>query len=193
MVSEPRQKVYVNGVDVSVLISREMYFDNNGKPITTSLKDHTKDLIKGKYASMDDFLTRWNSSDKKEVIIKELEEQGVMVEALRDAVNREVDLFDLICHVAFDKPPLTRQERANNVKKRNYFTKYGEQARKVLEALLDKYADEGVTNIESMDVLKVKPLNEFGSPLEIIKEFGSKAKYLEAIKELEQELYKTGA
>lgn len=193
MVSEPRQKVYVNGVDVSVLISREMYFDNNGKPITTSLKDHTKDLIKGKYASMDDFLTRWNSSDKKEVIIKELEEQGVMVEALRDAVNREVDLFDLICHVAFDQPPLTRQERANNVKKRNYFTKYGEQARKVLEALLDKYADEGVTNIESMDVLKVKPLNEFGSPLEIIKEFGSKAKYLKAIKELEQELYKTGA
>lgn len=193
MVSEPRQKFYVNGVDVSVLISREMYFDNNGKPITTSLKDHTKDLIKGKYASMDDFLTRWNSSDKKEVIIKELEEQGVMVEALRDAVNREVDLFDLICHVAFDKPPLTRQERANNVKKRNYFTKYGEQARKVLEALLDKYADEGVTNIESMEVLKVKPLNEFGSPLEIINEFGSKAKYLEAIKELEQELYKTGA
>jgi type I restriction enzyme R subunit len=193
MVSEPRQKVYVNGVDVSVLISREMYFDNNGKPITTSLKDHTKGLIKGKYASMDDFLTRWNSSDKKEIIIKELEEQGVMVEALRDAVNREVDLFDLICHVAFDQPPLTRQERANNVKKRNYFTKYGEQARKVLEALLDKYADEGVTNIESMDVLKVKPLNEFGSPLEIIKEFGSKAKYLEAIKELEQELYKTGA
>ncbi|AFL83662.1 helicase, type I site-specific restriction-modification system restriction subunit [Belliella baltica DSM 15883] len=193
MVSEPRQKVYVNGVDVSVLISREMYFDNNGKPITTSLKDHTKDLIKGQYASMDDFLTRWNSSDKKEVIIKELEEQGVMVEALRDAVNWEVDLFDLICHVAFDQPPLTRMERANNVKKRNYFTKYGDQAKKVLEALLDKYADEGVTNIESMDVLKVKPLNEFGSPLEIIKEFGSKAKYLEAIKELEQELYKTGA
>lgn len=193
MVSEPRQKVYVNGVDVSVLISREMYFDNNGKPITTSLKDHTKDLIKGQYASMDDFLTRWNSSDKKEVIIKELEEQGVLVEALRDAVNREVDLFDLICHVAFDQPPLTRKERANNVKKRNYFTKYGDQAKKVLEALLDKYADEGVTNIESMDVLKVKPLSEFGSPLEIIKEFGSKAKYLEAIKELEQELYKTGA
>jgi type I restriction enzyme, R subunit len=193
MVSEPRQKVYVNGVDVSVLISREMYFDNNGKPITTSLKDHTKDLIKCQYASMDDFLTRWNSSDKKEVIIKELEEQGILVEALRDAVNREVDLFDLICHVAFDQPPLTRKERANNVKKRNYFTKYGDQAKKVLEALLDKYADEGVTNIESMDVLKVKPLNEFGSPLEIIKEFGSKAKYLEAIKELEQELYKTGA
>ncbi|RLD55071.1 MAG: restriction endonuclease, partial [Bacteroidetes bacterium] len=191
-VKKPRQKVYVNGVDVSILISREMYFDNDGKPITTSLKDHTKELIKGQYASLDDFLNKWNSTEKKEAIIKELEEQGVMVEALRDAVNREVDLFDLICHVAFDQPPLTRKERANNVKKRNYFTKYGEQARKVLETLLDKYADEGVTNIESMDVLKVKPLTDFGSPIEIIKQFGSKAKYLEAIKELEQELYKVG-
>lgn len=192
-VHEPREKVYVNGVDVSVLISREMYFDNNGKPITTSLKDHTKDLIKGQYASLDEFLNRWNSTDKKEVIIKELEDQGVLVEALRDAVNRKVDLFDLICHVAFEQPPLTRKERANNVKKRDYFTKYGEQARKVLETLLDKYADEGVTNIESMDILKVKPLTDYGSPLEIIKQFGSKAKYLEAVKELEQELYKTGA
>uniref|UniRef100_UPI00404748E4 EcoAI/FtnUII family type I restriction enzme subunit R n=1 Tax=Roseivirga sp. TaxID=1964215 RepID=UPI00404748E4 len=192
-VKEPRMKVYVNGVDVSVLISREMYFDNDGKPITSSLKDHTKELIKGQYASLDDFLNRWNSTDKKEVIIKELEDQGVLVDALRDAVNREVDLFDLICHVAFDQPPLTRQERANNVKKRDYFTKYGEQARKVLESLLDKYADEGVTNIESMDILKVKPLTDYGSPLEIIKQFGSKAKYLEAVKELEQELYKTGA
>lgn len=192
-VNEPRQKVYVNGVDVSILISREMYFDNDGKPITTSLKDHTKELIKGQFASLNDFLNKWNSSDKKETIIKELEEQGVLVEALRDAVNREVDLFDLICHVAFDQPPLTRQERANNVKKRNYFTKYGNEARKVLESLLDKYADEGVTNIESMDILKVKPLTDFGSPMEIIKQFGSKAKYLEAVKELETELYKTGA
>lgn len=191
--NEPREKVYVNGVDVSVLISREMYFDNQGKPITTSLKDHTKELIKGQYASLDDFLNRWNSTDKKEIIIKELEEQGVLVEALRDAVNREVDLFDLICHVAFEQPPMTRKERANNVKKRDYFTKYGEQARKVLESLLEKYADEGVTNIESMDILKVKPLTDYGSPLEIIKQFGSKANYLAAVKELEIELYKTGA
>ncbi|TVR36923.1 MAG: DEAD/DEAH box helicase [Cryomorphaceae bacterium] len=193
-VNDPRQKIYVNGVDVSVLISREMYFDNNGKPITTSLKDHTKELIKGQYASLDDFLNRWNSTDKKEVIIKELEDQGVLVEALRDAVNREVDLFDLICHVAYEQPPLTRKERANNVKKRDYFTKYGEQARKVLETLLDKYADEGVTNIESMDILKVQPLTEYGSAIEIVNGiFGGKKKYMEAVKELEQELYKTGA
>jgi type I restriction enzyme R subunit len=100
-------------------------------------------------------------------------------------------LFDLICHIAYDQPPLTRKERANNVKKRNYFTKYGEQSRKVLEALLDKYADEGIENIESMEVLKVKPLNEFGSPIEIISEFGSKEAYLKAIQDLENELYKT--
>jgi len=189
----PREKVYVNGVDVSILVVRELYFDNYGKPITVSLKDHTKNLIRGQYASLDDFLLKWNQADKKEVIIKELEEHGILVEALRDAVNREVDLFDLICHVAFDQQPLTRKERANNVKKRNYFTKYGEQARKVLETLLDKYADEGLANIESMEVLKVQPFTEYGSPIEIIKQFGSKAKYQEAVKELEQELYKTGA
>jgi type I restriction enzyme R subunit len=190
VVREPRQKVYVNGVDVSVLISREMYFDQHGKPITISLKDHTKEIIKEKYASLDDFLNKWNSTERKEAIISELQEQGVMVEALYEAVDKKLDLFDLICHVAYDKPPLTRKERANNVKKRNYFTKYGEQAIKVLEALLDKYADEGITNIESIEVLRVNPFDSFGSPTEIIKEFGSKEKYLLAVRELEVELYK---
>lgn len=185
-----REKVYVNGVDVSVLVSREMYFDQHGKPITTSLKDHTKEIIKEKFASIDEFLNKWNTTDRKEAIIAELQDQGVMVEALYEAVDKQVDLFDLICHIAFDQPPLTRKERANNVKKRNYFTKYGEQAKKVLEALLDKYADEGITNIESIEVLRVNPFDEFGSPLEIINEFGSKEKYLQAVKELENELYK---
>ena len=188
-----RKKIYVNGIDVSVLVSREMYFDNNGKPITTSLKDHTKEIIKGQFASLDDFLQKWNNAEKKEVIIKELQEEGVMIEALQEAVDRDVDLFDLICHVAFDQPPLTRKERANNVKKRNYFTKYSEQARKVLETLLDKYTDEGVTNLESLEVLKVKPLADYGSPMEIINEFGNKENYLKAIKELEVELYKIEA
>jgi type I restriction enzyme R subunit len=188
---QQREKVYVNGVDVSVLITREMYFDQQGKPITTSLKDHTREIIKGKFASLDDFLNKWNGTDRKEAIIAELQDQGVMVEALYDAVNKEVDLFDLICHVAFDQPPLTRKERANNVRKRDYFARYGDQAKKVLEALLDKYADEGISNIESIEVLRVNPFDEFGSPLEIIKEFGSKDKYLQAVKDLEVELYKT--
>jgi len=189
-VNEPRQKVYVNGVDVSVLISRELHFDQHGKLITTNLKDYTKDIIKKQYASLDDFLNKWNNTDRKKAIIDELIEQGVMVESLYDAVDKQLDLFDLICHIAYDQPPLTRKERANNVKKRNYFAKYGEQARKVLEALLDKYADQGIENIEDIQILTVPPINEFGSVTEIIKAFGSREEYEKAIKELENELYK---
>lgn len=186
---EPREKFYVNGVDVSVLISRELHFDQHGRPITTSLKDHTKDIIQGRFASLDDFLNKWKGSDRKEAIIAELAEQGVMVEALYEAIDKQVDLFDLICHVAYDQPPMTRKERANNVKKRNYFTKYGEQARKVLEALLDKYADQGIENIENIQILTVPPINEFGSVTEIIQAFGSREEYEKAIKDLENELY----
>ncbi|MCC7466326.1 MAG: DEAD/DEAH box helicase family protein [Saprospiraceae bacterium] len=189
-VHEPREKIYVNGVDVSVLISRELHFDQQGKPITTSLKDHTREIIKEQFASLDDFLNKWKNSDRKEAIIAELMEQGVMVEALYDAVDKQVDLFDLICHVAYDQPPLTRKERANKVKKRNYFTKYGEQARKVMEALLDKYADQGIENIENIQILTVPPINEFGTVTEIIKAFGSREAYEKAIRELENELYK---
>ncbi|MFX3626065.1 MAG: EcoAI/FtnUII family type I restriction enzme subunit R [bacterium] len=187
-----RQKVFVNGVDVSILISREMYMDKDGKLITVSLKDHTRELIQGRFASLDEFLKHWHTAAQKEAVIKELEEHGILVEALLNAVDKEADLFDIICHVAYDQQPLTRKERANNVRKRNYFTKYGERARKVLEALLDKYADEGIENIESIEVLKVKPIDQMGSPIEIVNGiFGSKKQYLQAIKELEDELYRT--
>ena len=183
------QKIYINGVDVTVLNSREMYFDKDGKPVTMSMKDYTKSLLSEKYESLDQFLNLWKSADRKGALIEELNEQGIPVEELLKAVNRECDLFDIICHVAFDQKPLTRKERANNVKKRNYFTKYGEKARAVIEALIEKYADEGIENIESMDVLKLNPLSDFGSPLEIVKSFGGKNQYLEAIKDLENELY----
>jgi type I restriction enzyme R subunit len=189
-VREPRQKVYVNCVDVSVLISRELHFNQHGRPITTSLKDHTKEIIKEQFASLDDFLNKWKNSDRKEAIIAELIDQGVMVEALYEAVDKQVDLFDLICHVAYDQPPMTRKERANNVKKRNYFTKYSEQARNVLEALLDKYADQGIENMENIQILTVPPISNFGSVTEIIKVFGNREAYEKAIKELENELYK---
>lgn len=148
-------KVYINGVDVTVLNTRELYFDKNGKPITISLKDYTKNILSEKYKSLDEFLYLWNNSERKEAIVEELHEQGFLVKDLLEAVNKECDLFDIICHVAFDQKPLTRRERANNVKKRNYFTKYGEQARKVLEALIEKYADEGIENIDTMEVLKL--------------------------------------
>lgn len=183
------QKIYINGVDVTILNSREMYFDKDGKPVTMSMKDYTKSLLSEKYESLDQFLNLWKSADRKEALIEELNEQGIPVEELLKAVNRECDLFDIICHVAFDQKPLTRKERANNVKKRNYFTKYGEKARAVIEALIEKYADEGIENIESMEVLKLNPLSDFGSPLEIVKSFGGKNQYLEAIKELENEIY----
>lgn len=187
----PIEKVFVNGIDVSILISRDLTFDKNGKPITQKLTDYTKEIVTDKYATLDEFLNKWQESDKKEALINELSEQGVPVDELIKAVDKKLDLFDLICHVAYDQPPLTRRERANNVKKRNYFTKYGDQAREVLEALLDKYADEGIENIESLDVLNVIPFTDFGSRIQIVKGiFGGKENYLEAVRELETELYK---
>lgn len=186
---EKSKKIYINGVDVSVLNQRELYFDKDGKPVTIGLKDYTKQLVADQFESLDKFLISWSQADRKEAIIQELQEQGIPVDELLNAVNKECDLFDIICHVAFDQPPLTRKERANNVKKRNYFTKYGEKAAKVLEALVDKYADEGIENIESMEVLKINPISEFGSPVEIVKSFGGRTQYLQAIKELENEIY----
>ncbi len=187
----PREKVFVSGIDVSVLVSRELSFDKDGKLITRKLTDYTKEIVTEQFSTLNDFLNKWNDSDKKETLIRELEERGVPVDDLINSVDKKLDLFDLICHVAFDQPPLTRKERANNVRKRNYFTKYGEKSRQVLEALLDKYADEGIENIESLDVLNVLPFTDFGSRVQIVKGvFGGKDKYLEAIKDLETELYK---
>lgn len=184
-----RVKYYVGDVEVTVVAERVQYYDKEGKLITESLKDYTQKNVKQEYASLDEFLVRWTKAEQKQAVIQELQEQGVILEALAEEVGKDFDPFDLICHVVFGQPPLTRRERAENVKKRNYFTKYGEQAHNVLNALLDKYADEGIENIESMNVLKVQPLNNFGAPLEIIGFFGGKKKYLQAIKELEEQLY----
>ncbi len=186
----PRGKVYVAGVDVSILNERIQYTDSDGKLITGSSKDYTKQTIQKEYRTLDDFLSKWNRSDKKKAIIDELEKHGVVTENLMEEVKKDLDIFDLICHIAWDKPALTRKERAENVKKRNYFTKYGDAARKVIEALLDKYADEGIENIEDLAVLKVEPFKNMGTPTEIIKIFGGKDAYLKVIKELEQEIYR---
>ena len=188
---QTREKVYVNGIDVSVLLIQEMFHDYKGNLITENLKDYTKKIINNSYTSLNDFLTKWQNAERKEAIIEELKSNGVIVEALVDAVSKPLDLFDLICFVAYGQPPLTHKERADNVRKRNYFTKYGDKARKILDALLDKYADEGISDIENIEVLRVKPFVDFGSPVEIIREFGDMNKYLKAVKELENELYKT--
>lgn len=190
---ERREKIFVNGVDVTVLNERVQILDSNGKLITGSLKDYTKAQVHKEFASLDDFLNRWNSSDKKQAIIDELESNGIVYENFKYEIGKDLDIFDLILHCAYDKPPLSRKERAENVKKRDYFTKYEQQAKKVLEILLDKYADEGIENVESLNILKVQPFDKIGSPLEIIKLFGGKQQYLNAIKELEEELYKIAA
>lgn len=182
-------KFVVKGVSVSVLSERVQYIGTDGKLITESLKDYTAKTVKQDYKTLNDFLRKWNGADQKQAVIKELEEQGVIWEALKDEVGKDYGAFDLICHVVYGQPPLTRKERAENVKKRDIFTKYGPQARKVLEALLSKYADEGIVPIEDVSVLKVQPFTEMGRPMEIIKEFGSKKEYLSAIKELEQVIY----
>lgn len=183
-------KYVVTGVDVHKVSERTQYYGKDGKLITESIKDYTKQSVGEQYRSLNEFIRKWDDAEQKQAIIQELEEQGVIWEALEEEVGKEYEPFDLICHVVFDQPPLTRKERAENVRKRNYFTKYGEEARKVLEALLEKYADEGVSNIESMEVLKVQPINEIGSPFEIIRAFGGKKEYENAIKELETYLYK---
>ncbi|WP_297745423.1 EcoAI/FtnUII family type I restriction enzme subunit R [Nitrosomonas sp.] len=187
------RRYVVANVEVEVAAERVQYFDANGKLITESLKDYTRKALAREYATFDDFLRRWSSAEKKQAIIDELSEQGVFFDALADEIGRQsgkaFDPFDLVCHVAWDMPPLTRKERAEQVKKRNYFTRYGEQARRVLEALLDKYADEGVAHIEETQILTIAPFTEFGTPLEIIRAFGGLNQYQQAVHDLEEALY----
>ena len=189
IISERLEKIRINGVPVKIINERIQYLGIDGKIITESLKDYTQNNIKKQYQTLELFLTQWNSAEKKEVIIKELEEQGVFFEILKNEVGNDYDPFDLICHLAFDAKPLTRMERANNVKKRNYFTKYGDKAQTILNSLLHKYAEDGMLTLESTEVLKLDPLNKLGTPVELIKAFGGKQKYLTALRELQTELY----
>lgn len=184
-----KEKIYIRGVDVSILSERKQFLDANGKLITCSLKEYTKTGILTSYRSLDSFLKTWNDAQKKKAIIEELENQGIIFEELKDEIKSDLDIFDLICHIAWDAPPLTRKERAEHVRKRNYWTKYGDSARKVLDALLDKYAETGIEEIEDMKILTVEPLKNFGTPAEIVRTFGGKQNFLAALKELEDEIY----
>ncbi|HHJ14776.1 MAG TPA: DEAD/DEAH box helicase [Gammaproteobacteria bacterium] len=184
-------KVRVSGVPARIINERIEYIGPDGKLVTESYKDFTRKQIRSEYASLDDFLQRWNGEKKKQAILDELEEHGIVLDNLAAEVGREYGDFDLIAHIAFGQPPLTRRERANKVRKRNYFTRYGDKARAVLEALLDKYAGEGITSLETPKVLKLKPFDRIGTPVEIINQvFGGKANYEQAVRELEQELFK---
>ncbi|MGB5687339.1 MAG: type I restriction-modification enzyme R subunit C-terminal domain-containing protein, partial [Candidatus Electrothrix sp.] len=184
------RKIYLSGVNVRILAERVEYIGPDGTLITESYRDFSRKQIRSEFASLDDFLQRWQSADKKKIVLELLEEQGVILENLAAEVGSEYGEFDLICHIAFDQPPLTRKERAAEVKKRDYFTKYGNQARAVLNNLLDQYADTGICSIEHNNILKMKPFNEIGTPLEIIKQvFGGKKQYQQALVELEEQLY----
>lgn len=189
----PPTRYYVDDVEVSVSVERVQYLDENGKLITESLTDYTKKTVLKHYASLDAFLTKWTSAERKRPIMEELAKQGVFLDELAEQVGKDLDPFDLICHIAFDRPPLTRKERAARVKKRDIFGKYEAKARAVLEALLEKYADAGIASVESLEILKLDPFRSLGTPVEIINLFGGKAAYLKAVNELETALYQEAA
>jgi len=184
-------KRYVVGGNVTVAVARErvQYLNAQGKLITDSLKDYTRINLTSRFTSLDQFLQTWNDADRKAALLHELEGHGVLFEALADEVGKDLDPFDLLLYVGWNMPPLTRRERANRVKKRNVFTQYGPVARKVIDALLDKYADEGITLVESDEVLRIQPLNTMGSPVELVRSFGGRPQFLSAIKLLENEIY----
>ena len=189
----PKKYILGNNVTVSVARERVQYLNADGKLITESLRDYTRINLLKKYDSLDEFLQAWQQADRKAALLQELEGQGVLLEALADEVAHmgmvDLDPFDLLLHVAYDQPPLTRRERARRVHKRNVFTHYGPVARKVLEALLDKYADEGIATIESNEVFKLQPFTDLGSPVELVRSFGGRPQYLAALQTLGRELY----
>lgn len=189
--SDEKKKKYMLG-DTSVSVSQKhvQYLDKNGNLITESLIDYTKRNVRNQYASMNDFLQAWNDAERKQTIIEELEKRGIFFDDLCDEVGKDLDPFDMILHIVFDQPPLTRKERAENVRKRNYFTKYGKQVAEILDALLTKYADTGLSDLENVDVLKVDPIKQYGTQVYIVNNiFGGITKFRQAIKDLEAAIY----
>ena len=183
------KKVYVDWVKVNITNERVQYLWPDGKLITESLKDYSKKNILSQYQTLDNFLTTWKNADKKEAVVQELLEKWVILDELARDVWKDMDPFDLICHIAFDRPALTRKERVDNIKKRNYFEKYSREALEVIEALLEKYAESGINTIEDIGILNIWRFRKFGSPLEIISRFGKKADYLKVVREIEERIY----
>ena len=193
---EGHHKYIVDGHDIRITHEKVSYLGSDGHTLVTeSLTDFTRKSIRGKYATLDDFINNWKEVDRKKVIVDELKEYNVLIDAVREANPQlaEADIFDIICHVAFDRKPMTRRERANNVKKRDYLSKYQGMARQVLETLLDKYADNGIIELENENVLELPPFNQIGTPVKIIKLFGGITGYMNALTELKTELYRSVA
>ncbi len=188
-----RRKVYVDNVSASIVAERIEYLDQYGKLVTESLRDFTRKALKRRFASLDDFLRRWKATERKQAILEELEAEGLALDPIAEELGKDLDPFDLICHVAFDAKPLTRRERAESVKKRDVFAKYGDQARAVLDALLVKYADEGVLNLDDANVLRIPPLSGLGTPVQLVNAFGGKAQFVAAVHNLQSALYQESA
>jgi type I restriction enzyme R subunit len=193
-IAEAPVKYYIKGAPVTVLTERVEYLDENGRLVTESLRDYSRKTIRQHYASLDQFLHRWQAAARKEAIIVELAEAGLLLDPLREEVGKDLDPFDLICHFAFDQPPLTRRDRVANVRKRDVFTQYGPQARAVLEALLDKYQDEGVVSgLDDPRILQIAPFASMGTVPQLIKHFGSRADFERAVHALQTALYQESA
>jgi type I restriction enzyme R subunit len=188
---QPSRKLYVNGVLVTIIAERVKYLDADGTLITESLRDYSRKAVVNHFASLEMFLRRWKGADRKQAIIDELEAQGLRIEPLADEVNQDLDPFDLICHVAYDRPPLTRRERAEHVRKRDVFSRYGPQARAVLEALLTKYQDDGLIDLSDPRVLQLPPFDTLGTPVELIRQFGSRAGFEQAAHALQDAIYES--
>lgn len=189
---EKKKKVFVDGVDVQIINERVQYIGLDGKLITENLINYSKRNILKKYQTLSVFLNEWNKTKQKEIIIKELESKGVFFENIKNIMGNNFDPFDLICHIAFDKKPLTRLERINNIKKRDYFTKYEKKARLVIEAILEKYSDGGILNYEDLSIINLDPINKVGTPVEIAEFFGGKESLFKVMNEISDQIYDTG-
>ncbi|MCB6179028.1 DEAD/DEAH box helicase family protein [Rhodobacter sp. Har01] len=190
---DPMRKVYVDGVGAMILAERVEYLDEHGRLITESLRDYTRKALKRRFASLDDFLKRWKSEERKQAVLDELAAEGLPLDVVAQELGKNLDPFDLICHIAFDAKPLTRHERAEGVKKRDVFAKYGPTARAVLEALLDKYADDGMMSFDDPKILKINPFAHMGTEVELMRAFGKKQDYLQAMRDLQAALYEESA
>ena len=189
----PRPKVYIDGVGADIVAERVEYLDENGKLVTESLRDYTRKAMRQRFTSLDDFLRRWKQTERKHALVEELAEEGLPLDVIADELGFDLDPFDLICHIAFDAKPLTRKERADNVLRRDVFTKYRPQARAVLEALLEKYSDDGVISIDDPKILKINPFSGMGTEVELIRAFGKKNDYIRAVHEMQTALYEERA
>lgn len=190
---ESRKKVYVDGVSVTILAEQAQYLDRHGKLVTESLQDFTRKALRKRFASLDDFLRRWSAADRKKAVVDEIEKEGFPLTQVAEELDKSLDPFDIVCHFAFDASPLTRRERVQSVKKRDVLSKYGERARSVLAALLDKYADEGVLHLDDANLLKIPPISRLGTPIELVGAFGDKPSFERAVFDVQSALYREAA